>query len=131
MLKLLSQANFGGGFTPPVQNAYTTGSAESSLKALSNGEALLSAVIGFLTIVAGLLFIFHFVVGALNWVSAGGEQGKIQKARDKMTQGVVGLVVIVISYALIGIVGSVVGLDLLRPGKQIYERLNPNTGATP
>jgi hypothetical protein len=99
----------------PVTNAYSQGSTDA-VQATINAEKLISNAISGLTILAGLLFIFYFVIGALNWVTAGGEQGKIQKARDQMIQGVIGMIVVVMAYAIMGIVGTFVGLDILHPG---------------
>jgi hypothetical protein len=115
LFSLLAQANFGGGFNPPTE-AYSARSPESDQFATANAEKFLSTLIGFLTLVGSLFFVFHFILGALNWITAGGEQGKVQKARDKMTQGIIGLVVLVASYSLLGIIGNVLGLKLLEPG---------------
>jgi cytochrome bd-type quinol oxidase subunit 2 len=117
---LLAQANFGGGFEPVTDNFNKgSGTDASGVTAASNLETTISSLIGALTLIAGLMFIFYFVMGGLNWITAGGEQGKIQKARDQMVQGVIGMIVVVISYGLIGLVARFVGLDLLHPGTVI------------
>lgn len=82
---------------------------------LSNLERLLSTAIGALTVIAGLIFIIYFLLGALSWVTAGGDSGKVQKARDQMVQGVIGLIVVIAAYGIIGVIGAIVGLDLLNP----------------
>ncbi len=113
---LLAQYTRIGTFTPPT-NAFSAGAGSdtSGVTAAQYLEKFISNAIGALTIIGGLFFIFYFVMGALNWITAGGDSGKITKARDQMIQGVTGMVVIVISYGLIGIIGSFVGLDLLHP----------------
>lgn len=120
-----------GNIKPPT-DAFSKGSEQpSGVNAATNLEKILSNVIGALTLVAALMFIFYFVTGALNWITAGGEQGKIQKARDQMIQGVLGMVVIVIAYSVIGIIGSFLGLkDLLNPATIIINQLNPAGGAS-
>jgi hypothetical protein len=107
-----------GTFTPPTQ-AYSANSSVGQT-ALVNAENLLSTIIGFITILAGLFFIFNFVTGALDWVNAP-DHGKVEKAREKMTQSVIGLVIVIISYGLIGLIGRVVGLDLLNPGQMLRD----------
>lgn len=108
---------FGGGFSPPTA-AYSEGSAEGG-GSVSNMEIFLSNLIGFLTILGAIFFIFYFVQGALQWILAGGDSGKIQKARDTMLNGVIGLIVIVAAYSLIGVIGSVIGLEILNPSSMI------------
>jgi len=125
-LKSLAQANFGGGFEPPTDAYSVVGGNDSATGrgALPNFEFAFSNLIGLLTVVASVYFVFQFVMGAFNWVSAGGEQSKVQKAREKMTQSTIGLIVIVMTYGLVGLIGSVVGLDLLRPAN-VFDTLIP------
>jgi hypothetical protein len=119
MLTLLAQTKTNlGNITPPT-NSFSAGS-ETGSGAGANLEHFISNTIGVLTILGGLFFIFYFVTGGLNWVTAGGEQGKVTKARDQMVQAVIGMVVIVISYGLVGVVGSFLGLDLLHPATTFF-----------
>ena len=77
---------------------------------------IISNVIGFLTIVAGLWFLIQFMLAAVSWISAGGDKGKVTQAKDKLTQAVIGLAIVVAAYAIAGLVGSVLGLDFLNIG---------------
>jgi len=74
---------------------------------------LISTVISFLTIIAGLAFILYFVLGAIAWITSSGDQQKLDAAKGQMTSAAIGLIIVVASYAIIGIVGRVVGLDIL------------------
>jgi hypothetical protein len=115
MKQLIAQkANFGDDGFIPATGAYSTGS-DVDAGAVTNLELFISNVIGFLTILGALFFIFYFVMGGLSWITAAGDSGKIQKARDQMLNGVIGLIVIVASYSLIGIIGSVFGVEILNP----------------
>lgn len=106
-----------GGFTPP-SNAYSQGSTTEA-GALSNLELFISNIIGFITAIGGVFFVLYFVIGAFNWISSGGDKGKVEKARNRMINGAIGLVILVASYAIIGLLGSFIGLDLLNPAEQI------------
>jgi hypothetical protein len=119
MFSLIADTNLGG-FEPPTE-AYSANSATTGSNAALNLERFISNAIGALTVLGGLFFIFYFVMGGLNWVTAGGEQSKVTKARDQMIQGVVGMVVIVISYGLLGLVGGFVGFNFLNPGQAIID----------
>ncbi len=111
-------AQFGNGFRPPVpdpdNNVWTSGldTADSTLTQL---ESIISTVIGLITVAAGLFFVVNFVLAAFEWVSAGGDAGKITKARDKMMQSAIGLVIVVLAYSIIGLVSGVLGLKILNP----------------
>lgn len=55
-------------------------------------------------VVGGLLVMGFFIIAAVEWITASGDSGKIQKARDKMIQGFIGLFVLVFSYLIINFV---------------------------
>jgi len=60
---------------------------------------------GVLTIGA-LMVIIYFVWGSIEWITAGGDSSKIQKARDKMIQSIIGLILLVTSFAIIGFIST-------------------------
>lgn len=86
--------------------------------------AQLSNIIGFLTLLGGLFFVIYFIIAGFEWLQSGGDQGKADKARTRMTNAAIGLLIMVLATALVGIVGGVFGLDLLNPG-EIFLRLIP------
>lgn len=106
------------GTIDPVTDAYSKGSTTEA-GALTNFELFISNLIGFLTTLAAIFFIIYFFLGAFGWVTSGGDKGKTEKAREQITQGVLGLVLIIAAYAIIGLIGSIIGLDILSPGEQI------------
>ncbi|NCN83009.1 MAG: hypothetical protein GW947_03505 [Candidatus Pacebacteria bacterium] len=112
-----------GSFEAPVANKFTTG-ANTQAGALNSLELLISHAFGVMTVFGGLFFIVIFLIAGINWVTAGGDKGKIEKARTSMIQGVLGLVVLIAAYAIIGVVGSIVGLDLLNPAQSLSVLIN-------
>ncbi|MBW7955134.1 hypothetical protein H3C66_00205 [Patescibacteria group bacterium] len=120
---LLAQANLGGGFTPPggENTTFVPSNLDSAEGVFTTGSNLISYVFTFLTVFAGIMFLYQFIRGALAWISAGGDQKKISEARDMITQGVIGLVIVIAAYSIIGLISTVLGLDLLNPGQQLLE----------
>ena len=78
-------------------------------------ETFLSVILGFFTIVGGLMFLLFFIAGALSWLSAGGEKGKVQAAHTQLTNAAIGLIIVIIAQAIVGIVSGVLGLNILNP----------------
>lgn len=112
----------------PVTDAYSKGSeATSGAGAILNLELLISNMIGLITVVGAMFFLVEFFIGGFNWVSSGGDKGKVETARNKMTNGAIGMIIMVASYAIIGLVGSIIGLDILNPGAEIM-KLVPGLG---
>ena len=52
-------------------------------------------------IVAGLAALFFLLLGSLSWVTSGGNKENVDKARDKITNALVGLILIVAVLAVI------------------------------
>jgi len=86
---------------------------------------ILSNVIGVMTIVAGLWFIFQFIIGGYAYMTAGEDPQKMGNATKKITSSLIGLVVIVAAYAIISLLGSLLGFDILNP-QNIIPKLGPN-----
>ena len=76
-------------------------------------ESIISRMLFVVTVVGGLLFLTMFVTGAINWITSGGDSGKVASARNRMIQGVLGLVVLVAAYSAVGVVGQIVGINIL------------------
>lgn len=93
-------------------------------------ETYISDIVGVITILAALFFIVYSFLAAFEWVTAGGESGKIEKAKNKFIWGTLGLVLIVASYAIIGLIGSLVGISILNPGEML-KNIIPGITTTP
>jgi hypothetical protein len=78
-------------------------------------ETLISTIMGVLTAISSLGFLIYFVLGGLQWVTAGGKQDAVQKAQKQMTDAVIGLIIVIVAYFIAGIVGYILGIDILNP----------------
>lgn len=127
ILNLIAQ--FGDGFKVPGSGFFKTDATvgECGTKALTNFNDIISLIIGFLTVIAGLAFLLYFVFGGLQWALAGGDSGKVDSAKKQMTNGAIGLIIVIVAYGVIAVVGTVVGLDILNPGNML-SILNPVSG---
>lgn len=55
----------------------------------------------------GLAVLLYFVWGAIQWITAGGDSSKIEKARNMIMQAVIGMIILVASFTIIGVISSV------------------------
>ena len=89
------------------------------LEAKSPGEAptvfntFLSSVIGLLTIIAAIWFIFLFITGAIGYMTAGGDKGKIESSSKRMVNGVIGLIIVIAAIFIINFIGWAFGLQYI------------------
>jgi hypothetical protein len=81
----------------------------------------LSNLIGVITVLGGLFFIVYFFLGAFEWITSGGDSGKVEQARNKILHATLGLIVMVVAYSVIGIIGKLIGLDLINLRETVLE----------
>jgi len=122
MLTLLAQNSIG---TFGCIGAYCPSSPQDSPGQI---EKILTNLFGFLTVVAGLAFLIYFILGAITWITSGGDSGNVEKAKKQMTNAAIGLIAVVATYAITWIVGQVLGISILKPETLINDFLYPNSG---
>lgn len=92
----------------------------SDVTTKSQFGSIISMIITTFTVIGGLAFAIFFTLGGLKWLTAGGDKAKVQEAQSQMTQGVIGLVAIVAGLFITGLVGNILGIDILNPFKTLF-----------
>lgn len=78
---------------------------------------VITIVIGLMTIIAGIWFIFLLITGGIAWMASGGDKAKLASAQSKIFTGAVGLTIVVAALFLAEIFGGLIGLDqIINPG---------------
>ena len=104
----------------PWGNIVKEGGADVT-KAGTVFNQIISNIIGVITIIGGIWFIFTFILGAFSFLTAGGDKAKMEDASKKITQGVIGIVVLAGAYALISLLGTILGYNILNPLEVILQ----------
>ena len=73
--------------------------------------SLISSIVGVFLILAFISALLYMFLGGLDWVTSAGDKTKLQSARDKITNALIGLVVVGASWAVMMIVSNFLGLD--------------------
>ena len=77
-------------------------------------QTILSNIIGVITVIGAIWFVFLVITGAIGIMSAGSDKQAIESARKKLTSGLIGLVVLVAAIFIIDLFGSLIGIpDIL------------------
>ncbi|PIR60872.1 MAG: hypothetical protein COU67_00240 [Candidatus Pacebacteria bacterium CG10_big_fil_rev_8_21_14_0_10_44_54] len=63
--------------------------------------------------IAALLVFIYLLWGAIGWITAGGDKGKIETARNKITTAVIGVVVLASVVAIFKVLQLVLGIEVL------------------
>jgi hypothetical protein len=86
----------------------------------------LSNILTLLFIGAGLAFFFLFVIGGLKWITSAGEKEKVEGAKKQITSAIVGLILILSIFAVIGFLNQLFGVNLVE-----FNLPKLNTGSDP
>ena len=66
-------------------------------------------------IVGGLAFIIYLIWGGLTVMMAGSDKGKVEEGQNKIKNALLGLAILVLSYAIVLLVQNVFKINLLSP----------------
>ena len=73
---------------------------------------LISGIIGLIFIFGFLLTLFYFLTGGIQWITSQGDKNALEQARSKITNALIGLVVVASTYAIFKLVGNFFGIEL-------------------
>ncbi len=79
----------------------------------SLGVNIINTTINLLFIIAVIIALFYLVSGGVKWIISGGDQKKIEGARNTITYSVIGLVLVFISFIIMNFLSNFFGIPLL------------------
>lgn len=83
-------------------------------------NTFLTSVIGIITVVGFIWFVFLIITGAISIMTAGGDKNAVAGAAKKITNGLIGLVVLIAALFIIDLFGTLMGIpDILNPASVI------------
>lgn len=89
------------------------GSVPGSANIQTDLGIIVGSFVGLAIVLAGIATLGYMVMGAVKWVTAGGDKGKIEKAQSTIVQSIIGLAVTVSIYAIFQVVQYFFGINIL------------------
>ena len=74
---------------------------------------LLPNLIGLAFVIGVLIFVAIIIVGAIQWIISGGDKGGIESAKSKITNAVIGIIILFALFAIITVVENFFGVEIL------------------
>jgi UDP-N-acetylmuramyl pentapeptide phosphotransferase/UDP-N-acetylglucosamine-1-phosphate transferase len=102
--------------TRKIADAITNPALGGSLQGKSGSEFfqdLIPRMVGLAFVVGVLIFFFIMVVGAIQWISSGGDKTAVEGARGKITNAIVGVVILLSTFALLKVIEDFFGINIL------------------
>ena len=87
-------------------------------------EKIISNVIGILTVFAIIFFVFQIIIAGYSFISSQGDEKKLEAARSRLTNGILGLTIIVIALGIGSLIAYLLGLNNLFDLPTILNSLN-------
>lgn len=81
--------------------------------AITNIGTLIRGAVQGALLVAALLVFAYLIWGGIQWITSGGDKGKTQEARDRITAALVGLAVVASAWAVMLIIQYFFGISIL------------------
>lgn len=82
--------------------AYKTGEAyDETFVATKLGD-----MIGFVLSFIGVLFLILIIYGGINWMTAGGNEQKVEKAKTIIINAIIGLLIVLSAYTITSFIGD-------------------------
>lgn len=98
-----------GSVTSPLTGTYST---------LGGVGPFITNIIRLLFVVAGVYALFNFLIAGFEYINAGGDSKKLDKAWSRIWQSLMGLVIMVASFAIASLFGYIIfgsGFSIFNP----------------
>ncbi len=87
---------------------------------IPNITDILTFIFRFFFIVAGLIALLYLLLGAMAWITSGGNKESVEKSREKIQAAVIGLILVFVVLAIVIVIENVFflpgqGLGLSKP----------------
>lgn len=96
---------------PPIN----VSSEKANVKIMDLGQ-LLSSAVGAALLITAILVFAYLIIGGVGWATSGGDKGKTEAARNKITAALIGLAIVAASFAVMQIIGFFFGVNIFGSG---------------
>lgn len=75
---------------------------------------VISNAVSLVFVIGIIAVLFMLITGGYSWITSGGDKEAVGKARQRIIQSLIGLLILAVSFLLAKIAGQIVGIDLLK-----------------
>lgn len=89
-----------------------------------NIGSLINGGLTLIMIVGAFLVLVYLILGGIEWITSGGDKSKTESAQNKITNAVIGLIILAASYAILLIVLNFLGFKNIA---EVFNSVKPIT----
>jgi hypothetical protein len=93
-----------------ITNPVVTTNATSGL---SFFQQLIPNIITLAFVIGTIIFFFMLIMGAIQWMSSGGDKAALEAARGRITSALIGLVLLFSALAIVSLIEAFFHIDIL------------------
>jgi positive regulator of sigma E activity len=75
--------------------------------------SIVSSLLNYLFPLAGILLLLYLLLGGFSLMTSGGDPKAVQAAKSKITNALIGFIIIFAAYWIVQLVASILGLDAI------------------
>jgi len=79
----------------------------------TNVGTIIGFLVAFIIAIAFVVALFYIVIGALQWITSGGDKQKVADARNHIIAAIIGLIIIALSFVIVNVLLDALGLGTL------------------
>lgn len=76
-------------------------------------QKLIPSLVGLGFVAGVIIFFFILLTGAIQWIVSGGDKGAIESARGKIVNAIIGVVILLSLFVIVGLIEKFFGINLL------------------
>lgn len=73
---------------------------------------LIASLINGAILISAIAVLLYLLLGGFQWLTSGGDKGKTEKARNQITSALIGLLIVIASWAIFNLILQFFGIDL-------------------
>lgn len=90
-----------------------------AIRPINNAVTIVRGIVQFILIVAFIASFVFLLIGGVRWILAGGDEKAVAGARGTITAALIGLVIVLVAYAIIRLVEIFFNVNIVTTGVTI------------
>jgi len=99
--------------TPTAPPAVEVDTQLTEKVSFTNFGSLLGNIVLAAMIISGLMVFFYLIWGGVQYITSGGDKEQAESARNRITYALIGLVIVIGSYAITKLIEAFFGVNIL------------------
>ena len=100
-------------FLASTPERYTVSLPEKPDSFFASFPAMLTAIMNIVLTIGVVAVLFYLIWGGIEYITSGGDKGKTEGARNKITSAIVGLIILVSAWAILQFVQNLLNINII------------------